>query len=151
MSLPLQLLITENPRGKALKQVAWFARSYAITNLPSVLSLKILRLTASHSSAQKPMIVFADPVLSKNLNAQAVAVRNPMGRNTQAIALRSLLNFYEGGQPDLVSLAKALPQLPDTANEVQAIAEVIGADKIDLKLGVVASETTVKQAKLDES
>jgi CHAT domain-containing protein len=65
-------------------------------------------------------------------------------------ALRSLLNFYEGGQPDWASLAKVLPPLPDTANEVRAIAEVLKADKTDLKLGVLASETTVKQAKLDD-
>jgi CHAT domain-containing protein len=49
----------------------------------------------------------------------------------------------------LVSLAKALPQLPDTANEVRAIAEVLKADENDLKVGVFASETMVKQAKLD--
>src|SRR5439155_15340165 len=45
--------------------------------------------------------------------------------------------------------AKALPQLPDTATEVRAIAEVLRADKDDLKLGTFASETTVKQARLD--
>ena len=49
----------------------------------------------------------------------------------------------------MVSLAKALPQLPDTANEVRAIAEVLKADKTDIKLGIFASETTVKQTKLD--
>jgi CHAT domain-containing protein len=59
-------------------------------------------------------------------------------------------NFYEGGQPDLVSLAKFLPQLPDTANEVRAIADVLNADNNDLKFGVLASETVVKQTKLDE-
>src|SRR5207248_10296487 len=47
------------------------------------------------------------------------------------------------------SLAKALPQLPDTADEVRAIAEVLKADKTDLKLGILASETTVKQTMLD--
>ena len=64
--------------------------------------------------------------------------------------MRSMANFYEGGQPDLASLAKALPQLPDTANEVRAIADVLKANKNDLKLGVFASETTVKQTKLDD-
>jgi CHAT domain-containing protein len=60
------------------------------------------------------------------------------------------LNFYEEGRPDLVSLAKALPQLPDTATEVRTIAEALKADKNDIKLGVLASETAVKQTKLDE-
>ena len=33
---------------------------------------------------------------------------------------------------------------------MRAIAEVLKADKADLKLGVFASETTVKQTKLDD-
>jgi CHAT domain-containing protein len=83
------------------------------------------------------MIAFADPVFSKEEKAQVAA-------------LRSVINFYEGGKPDLVSLAKFLPQLPDTANEVRAIADVLTADKNDIKLGVFASETAVKQTKLDD-
>jgi CHAT domain-containing protein len=136
-SLPLQLLVTKDPSGKSLKDVDWLVRSYAITDLPSVASLKTLRSRSSTSVAQKPMIAFADPVFSKE-------------PNTQVVALRSLLNFYEGGRPDLVSLAKALPQLPDTENEVRAIGDVLGAGQNDLKLGVFASETTVKQTQLDQ-
>jgi CHAT domain-containing protein len=148
-SLPLQLLITKDPSNKPLKDVDWLARSYAITNLPSVASLKTLRSTGSRPSGQKPMIAFADPVFSKDETTKVVAARNPEGRRTQVVSLRSVLNFYEGGQPDLVALAKALPQLPDTANEVRSIAEVLKADKADLKLGIFASEITVKQTKLD--
>jgi CHAT domain-containing protein len=64
-SLPLQLLVTKDPSGKALKDLDWLARSYAVTNLPSVASLKILRSKGSQSSSQKPMVAFADPVFSK--------------------------------------------------------------------------------------
>jgi CHAT domain-containing protein len=133
----LQLLVTKDPSDKPLKDVDWLVRSYAVVNLPSVANFKALRSASSRSSATKPIIAFADPVFSRD-------------QSTQAVALRSPLSFYEGGQPDLVSLAKALPQLPDTANEVRAIAEVLKAGENDLKLGVLASETTVKQAQLDE-
>jgi CHAT domain-containing protein/Flp pilus assembly protein TadD len=136
-SLPLQLLITQDPSGKAPKDVDWLMRSYAITNLPSVASLKTLRATASSSSAAKPMIGFADPVFSKD-------------GSKQVAALRSVVNFYEGGRPDLSSLARALQQLPETANEVRAIGEVLKAGGNDIKLGIFASEATVKQTKLDD-
>jgi tetratricopeptide (TPR) repeat protein len=136
-SLPLQLLVTKDPSGKSLKDLDWLVRSYAITNLPSVASLKTLRSKSAISSAVKPMIAFADPIFS-NQSAQAVGF------------LRSLSNFYEGGRPDLVSLAKALPQLPETANEVRAISEVLKAGKNDLKFGVFASETTVKRTRLEQ-
>jgi CHAT domain-containing protein/Tfp pilus assembly protein PilF len=135
-SLPFQLLVTKAPGNKQLKDIDWLVRSYAITNLPSVASLKTLRSTVVRSPAGKPMIAFADPVFSKD-------------EKTQVVALRSVINFYEGGKPDLVSLAKALSPLPETANEVRAIADVVKADKNDLKLGVFASEKTVKQTKLD--
>jgi CHAT domain-containing protein len=49
----------------------------------------------------------------------------------------------------LVALAKALQQLPDTADEARAVAEVLKANKEDINLGVLASETVVKQTKLD--
>jgi CHAT domain-containing protein len=82
------------------------------------------------------MIAFADPVFSKDAIAQSVA-------------LRGFADHSENGQPDLASLAKALPQLPETKDEVGAIANVLHADKNDLKLGREASVTTVKQTKLD--
>src|SRR5206468_1720206 len=110
-SLPLQLLATKDLTDKALRNVDWLVRSYAITNLPSVASLKILRSMTSRSAAAKPMIAFADPVFSREPTSQAFASRTAKNQNAKKVALRSVVNFYEGGQPDLASLAEALPQL----------------------------------------
>ena len=136
-SLPLQLLVIQDPSGKSLKDVDWLVRSYAITVLPSVYSLKTLRAQSAMSAAQMPMIAFADPVFSKE-------------EHKQLAALRSVANFYEGGKPDLVSLAKVLLELPETKAEVQTIAEALNANKNDLKFGTDASETTIKNTKLDD-
>jgi CHAT domain-containing protein len=146
-SLPLQILVTKDPTGKALKDIDWLARSYAITNLPSVASLKTLRSTAPSSSAKKQMIAFADPIFSKEESTQVASTGSSKARS---VAPRSPLSVYDMGKPDLVSLAKFLPQLPDTADEVRTIGEVLKADKNDIKLGTSASVTTVKQAKLDD-
>jgi hypothetical protein len=70
-SLPPHLLIASDPTGKKLKDQAWLVRSYAITVLPIVASLKVLRRTSATSSAAKPMIAFADPVFSKKAHVQA--------------------------------------------------------------------------------
>jgi CHAT domain-containing protein len=136
-SLPPGLLVTKDPSGKQLKNVEWFVRSHAITIIPSIASLKVLRARRAASSAQKPMIAFADPVFSNDAKLQVSS-------------LRDITSFYEGGQLDLALLAKALPRLPETADEVRKIAAVLKADKGDLKLGLAASETAVKQAKLDD-
>jgi CHAT domain-containing protein len=147
-SLPLQLLVTKDPTGQSLRNVDWLVRTHALTVLPSVASLKMLRSKTAAPVAPKSMIAFADPVFSKDENAQAAATQTPKDRSTQVVG--SLANFYVEGRPDLASLAKALRQLPDTANEVQEIAGALKTDKADLKLGVFASETTVKQTKLDD-
>jgi CHAT domain-containing protein len=136
-SLPPQLLITKDPSGKSLKDVDWLVRSRAITVLPSVASLKILRTGSQASSARKPIIAFADPVFSKAARAQQVAIR-------------SLTSFYRGTQVDVAAIGEYLPQLPGTRREAQQIAEDLKADAADVKLGLAATETAVKQAKLDQ-
>ena len=139
-SLPPQLLIMTDPAGKTLKEQAWLVRSYAITVLPTVASLKILRGTSATSSAAKPMIAFADPVFSKQAHVQA----------TQQLAMRSITSFYSGTQIDVARLGEYLPQLPGTRAEVQAIGKTLKADPSDLKLGLNATVTAVKQAKLNQ-
>ena len=139
-SLPPQLLITSDPTGKTLKNQAWLVRSYAITVLPTVASLRILRGASAMSSAAKPMIAFADPVFSKQAHVQA----------TQQLAMRSITSFYSGTQIDVARLGEYLPQLPGTRAEVQAIGKTLKVDPSDLKLGLNATVTAVKQAQLDQ-
>jgi CHAT domain-containing protein/Tfp pilus assembly protein PilF len=136
-SVPPQLLIAKDPTGKTLKEMDWLIRSHAVTVLPSVASLKILRTGSQASSARKPMIAFADPVFSKPARAQQ-------------LAMRSITSFYRGTQVDVAAIGKYLPQLPGTRKEAQQIAEDLTADSADIKLGLAATEAAVKQAKLDQ-
>ncbi len=104
-SLPPQLLIAKDPTGKMLKEMDWLIRSHAVTVLPSVASLKILRTGSQASSARKPMIAFADPVFSKAARANA------------QLAMRSVTSFYRGTQVDVAAIGEYLPQLPGTRKE----------------------------------
>jgi CHAT domain-containing protein len=139
-SIPLQLLVTKEPGGKKLKDVDWLVRSYAITVLPSVASLKTLREVSGLAAAPKPMIAFADPVFSKTAKREA----------WQQVAMRGMTSFVTGSKVDIPSLAEQLPQLPSTRNEVQAIAEVLRIDPSDIRLGLDATVTAVKTVKLDQ-
>ena len=135
-----QLLITKDPSGKPLKELDWLIRSHAITVLPSVASLKVLRgESQTSSSARKPMIAFADPVFSKAAHA-----------NEQQLAMRSITSFYRGAQVDLAAVGEYLPQLPGTRKEAQQIAAELKAAPADIRLGLDATEAAVKQAKLDQ-
>ncbi len=139
-SLPPALLVTKDPSGKTLKDLDWLIRSHAITVLPSVASLKVLRGSSQISAARKPMIAFADPVFSKAARASA----------QQQAALESITSFYRGTQVDVAAIGEHLPQLPGTRREVKEIAAELKAPSQDVMLGLDATETAVKQAKLDQ-
>jgi CHAT domain-containing protein len=139
-SIPLQLLVTKDPAGKKLKDIDWLVRSHAITILPSVASLKTLRGGTATTAAAKPMIAFADPVFSKFAKREA----------RQQVATRGMTSFVTGTQIDISKLAENLPQLPSTRHEVQAIAKDLQVDPSDVKLGLDATVTAIKTAKLDQ-
>jgi CHAT domain-containing protein len=140
-SIPFGILIASDPQGKKLKDEDWLIRSYAVTNLPSIYSLKTMRSQMAAVEATKPMIAFADPVFSKEAQDEARA---------NHVAMRSLSSFYRGSQLDVRSLAESLPQLPGTRTEVEAIAKSLDVGEGDIKLGLAATEEAVKQSKLDD-
>ncbi|MGA8615192.1 MAG: CHAT domain-containing tetratricopeptide repeat protein, partial [Xanthobacteraceae bacterium] len=141
-SLPPQLLVTHDPAGKALKDVDWLIRSHAVTVLPSVESLKVLRGKSVIAEAAKPFIGFADPVFDQS------PLR--LAENSRAIANVTATRGIRGTVADLADLKRALPQLPETATELRKVAASVHADAADLFLGVDATETRVKQEKLDQ-
>jgi CHAT domain-containing protein len=57
-------------------------------------------------------------------------------------------DFWQGAGVDRAMLAQALPELPDTAEELKAVAKDLGVAAGDIHLGADASETTVKHAPL---
>jgi CHAT domain-containing protein len=129
-----------DPTGKTLKDQDWLVRSYAITVLPTVTSLQILRQTSTTSAAKKPMIAFADPLFSKQARVDGA----------KQVSIRGITSFYNGTQIDVATVGEHLPQLPGTRTEVEAIAKALKADPSDIKLGLNATETAVKQASLDQ-
>jgi CHAT domain-containing protein len=141
-SLPPQVLITSDPGDKDLVSLDWLMRKYAVTVLPSVASLKILRGERSTVAAMMPLIGFGDPIFDR---ASQIA-----GRPKVAALNRGLTSFYRGATVDTKALAEALPALPETADELQAVAKILGARSEDIKLGEAASVTTVKREPLDD-
>jgi CHAT domain-containing protein len=136
------VLITSDPEGKDLESIDWLVRKYAITILPSITSLKILRDRKSVVATAKPMIGFGDPILDRTAQT---------GPGQKAASLnRSLTSFYRGMTADTMALAKALLPLPETADELRAIANELGAKPEDIKLREAATVTDVKHERLDD-
>jgi CHAT domain-containing protein len=153
-ALPFHLLVTETPGAavpdtlEGYRSAAWLLRRQAVSVLPSVISLKSLRAVAHRDHGVKPMTGFGDPVF--NPAVEAPADRRAAGGKLAArsIATSAYTDFWRGAGVDRARLAQALPQLPDTADELNAVARDVGADDADVHLGRDASETTLKRAAL---
>ncbi|AWL93464.1 CHAT domain-containing protein/Tfp pilus assembly protein PilF [Bradyrhizobium ottawaense] len=153
-ALPFHLLVTEKPQAAipdrldGYRDAAWLLRRQAVSVLPSVISLKSLRAFARRDQGAKPMTGFGDPVF--NPAAEGPADRRAAGGKVAArsIATIAYTDFWRGAGVDRARLAQALPQLPDTADELNAVARDVGANDADIHLGRDASETTLKRAAL---
>jgi len=141
-SLPPQLLVTRDPIGMALKDVDWLVRAHAVTVLPSVESLKVLRGKSTIADAAKPLIGFANPVFDRD--------PKQLAQNNRVAADVTAARGIRGTVADIAELKKALPRLPDTATELREVAASVHADPADIIVGAAATETRVKQEKLDQ-
>jgi CHAT domain-containing protein len=157
-ALPFHLLVTEKPRvvpppGDTItaetftpyRDAAWLLKRHAVTVLPSVTSLRALRIFARKTQAEKPMIGFGDPVFSAEREGATPTRRAPSAPTTRAYS-----DFWQGAGIDRKMLALALVRLADTADELKAVAQKLGATSNDLFLRRAASETTVKSASLSD-
>jgi CHAT domain-containing protein/tetratricopeptide (TPR) repeat protein len=156
-TLPFQVLVTEAPSSSDLAKVRWLVRDHAITVLPSAASLVALRRTGRPSAAPKPMLGFANPLLDGDPeNAEdkqeAQRARDHTGcapTRTESAARRAIRRSatpvpQTEGLADLAQLRMQEP-LPETADEVCDVARSIGADVLDMRTGVRATETEIKR------
>jgi len=152
-AVPFHLLVTEKPAVAvprtsrdlaAYRDAAWLLKRHAVSVLPSVASLKALRVFARKDFGSKPMIGFGDPIFG----AEAAPEAPQRAAEARAVVTRAYSDYWEGAGIDRTKLARALPRLADTADELKAVARKLGAPAGDVKLRKEASETNVKRMPL---
>jgi CHAT domain-containing protein len=151
-ALPFHLLVTEQPAAAipekfdGYRDAAWLLKRQAVSVLPSVASLKSLRGFARRDQAVKPMTGFGDPLFDPS---QAGGdKRTAANTAARGVVAGGYADFWRGAGVDRVRLAQALPPLPDTADELNAVAKDLGVAASDIHLGSDASETTLKRMRL---
>jgi hypothetical protein len=117
-----------------------------VSVLPALASLKALRQVARRDPGARPLVGFADPVFDPAERANALAERR--AAQTRIAVTRGYGDFWQGASIDRAKLARYLPSLLDTADELKAVAAKLGAAAGDVHLGNDASETVVKRAAL---
>ncbi|MEC9368001.1 MAG: CHAT domain-containing protein, partial [Pseudomonadota bacterium] len=137
--LPFHILVTAPAKDGDYAGAEWLAKRHAVTTLPSVPSLKALRVLARNSSAPNTLIGFADPQFGPA----------PAGQPERLASARAYSTFFRGARPDRDTLINGLPPLPGTRKELLEVARSLGVPESDIRLGKGASEAAVKREPLD--
>jgi CHAT domain-containing protein len=138
-SLPLAVLITSRPvdaNGKASDDtsLAWLIRRQALTIVPAASSFVSLRHLAPGKPSQNPFAGFGNPDFRGSGGGRGI----------------DTLSLYKGSAA-VADRLRALPSLPETADELRAEAKLLGAAETSLHLGDNASVTMVKSLDLSNT
>ncbi len=132
LGLPPSVLVTKLPQAdpdnfEEHRQIAWLARDYAVTVLPAVSSLRGFRQSPAPARTTAGFLGIGSPVLGKS----AAGIR---------LATLAPLKDLEAGPK--------LSAMPETADELRAVARALGASEKDLLLGERATADLLTQMPL---
>jgi len=148
-SLPFSILVTRPPVGSDgnandLRETDWLIRDFALTTLPNVPALRVLRRHETRPERKgdaSPFVGFGDPLLGYRL-AGTQGTQTPGDGSTP---------IYTRGIYDDIRKVADLSPLPNTARELRAMARTMGAPDSALYLGANATETQVKSTDLSDA
>ena len=147
-SLPLSVLVTHAPagnRGDSYDDVGWLIKDYAVSEVPTIRAFVAMRGAEAHrTQPAMPFLGYAAPAFSG-------APAQPDKSTGRAVsALTAISDECRQGGPVAPEMLRALAPLPETATEVTTIAALLGAAPGSVHIGANASETNLRQQKLDQ-
>lgn len=148
LTAPTQTALPADPAAYA--QAGWLAKRHAVSVLPSAASLRALREHARASAATVSFVGFGNPLLvgpdgqdrrawSHQTCQQAAPVRLASRASVAAAS-----GLFSRGLAKVDEVRAQYP-LPETAEEICAVARAAGAGEGSVFLGEKATESTVKQ------
>jgi CHAT domain-containing protein len=137
-SLPFSLLITEWEPGAdddadVLRASRWMIRRHALTVLPTVEALRVVRKMPPPAADRLAFVGFGDPQFEGELEVAALS-----------------RGVMRAGLADVDQL-RALSPLPQTRRELLEISETLGKSNSVVRLGGQATETAVKTFDLSKA
>jgi len=140
-SLPFSVLVDKAPVPSG--QTSWLADRYAFSVVPSVSSLRALRVFSRAKTGKEPFTGFGNPMLQGSPNqSRRVAARALFARG-----ITTGDGVLKNGIADVEQIRKAAP-LPETETELRAVAGALKAGPGSVRVGIDATETLVKQTDL---
>jgi CHAT domain-containing protein/Flp pilus assembly protein TadD len=162
--LPFQVLVTEPPDASVTaeeryRKAAWLVKQQPITVLPSVASLEALRTAVPKGRATKPFIGIGNPLLDgpqgagmsaadrRRIEALAELARSKetCPRDAAPPSQRTTLDWLRPSRAATTGArsVRELFALPETAEELCAIAQALGVNQDNVLLGARATRSAV--------
>ena len=148
-SLPFAVLVSQLPQGDdndpaALRATHWMADDFALSQVPSLQSLALLR-TAKQGAAGSEFSGWGDPELDGS-----ATTRGGRGKSNGVTMARvfSATRSAEGAGLADISQLRRLSRLPGTAEELTAMARAFSAPPSSVHLEAQATESAIKAADL---
>jgi CHAT domain-containing protein len=161
--LPFAALLTQKTQeaqfplqGPHYEKAPWLAKRFALSVLPTLSAITALR-DSGEVNATEPFLGIGDPLLDDHpAKTRNTALSKDNGSDNLYRDLRGLPRISQQleTETDLhqsrLQLIRKQPSLPDTADELQAIAELMQSSKIQpLMLREQATETRIKLSPLN--
>jgi CHAT domain-containing protein len=140
--LPFAVLPRASGVDSASGQAPWLMRDVALSHVPTANGWLSLKRLGKQAPATQPLLAWGDPLFDAKgtqvAAAQGSTVRSVLPTRAASSAQSNLLN-----EEHYVAYSK-IPALPETRDEVQELAAILGADpKQDLILGAEATRASV--------
>lgn len=145
-ALPIGILVTEPPVGddsdaEALRRTSWFADRFALVQMPSVRSLRLLRgdPAGAPRPSPNPFLGFGDPAV---FGGRAPARGSPPAQDGGPAGAA-----VEGETADQ-NLLRQLSRIPFSAQELEQMRVALGAPAQSVKVRAEATEAAVRASDL---
>lgn len=142
--IPFSVLPTQAQKPNA--ETAWLARQFAVSHIPSASSWASLKRLEQSPSGTQAMMAWGDPLF----NPKLASVTSAPNLVRSVLTQRKDENFdIDKLKVDVVRYSE-VPPLPETRDEVLALAKTLNADsKNDIFLGKFATRESVLSASTD--
>ncbi|MDP7302574.1 MAG: CHAT domain-containing protein, partial [Pirellulaceae bacterium] len=142
---PVTSIANDDQMFAGFKDLPWLIRTHAISMTPSASSLVLLRQGDVANEQRVAFLGVGDPIFDPDEapgQEQVVEANQSRGK----LVLRTISTTRGLDKATL----RSLPRLRDTAEEIEAIADVLGADhERDIFIGTRANEATMRQMSQD--
>ncbi len=155
-SIPFGVLLTSPAEGNNYSKANWLVSQLAITHAPSLASFFDKRATVPIKVGTKPFLGFGNPILGKvnEPSTKVTQIKNEKGSIVKKDVAKDIVTpphaveLCRTDGPIPPEILMAMPSLPDTANEIQQVAKLVGQGKEEIYLAARANEDNLRNLRL---